>query len=131
MSLIKQVENKTHEYVRKGGKDNRKQQRARMLAFAAFASTIGAREMGQVGATHVIRYWKAHRELSDATLYSHWLAIRELWVIFGKSGEPPRPRKKAPSKVQISLKDKLFGRGMGANSPHGDNNTNSTQELDA
>lgn len=123
MSLVKQVERLTDNYVRKGGKDNRKQQRARMLAFAALASTMGAREMGQVGATHVVRYWKAHRALSDATLYSHWLAIRELWAIFGKSGEPPRPRKKEPLKAQISLKEKLFG-GMGANSPHGDNNTN-------
>lgn len=131
MSLIKQVERKTDDYVRKGGKDNRKQQRSRMLAFAALASTMGAREMGQVGATHVVRYWKAHRALSDSTLYSHWLAIRELWVIFGKPGEPPRPRKKEPLVAKTSLKDKLFGRGMGANSPHGDNNASSTQDLDA
>ena len=117
MSLVKDVEVKTHEYARKGGKDNRRQQRARMIAFAAHAQALGAREMGQVGATHVIRYWKAHRDLSDATLYSHWLAIRELWTIYGKSDQPPRPRKKIEQqKPSVSLKEKLFGR---SNVTHG------------
>lgn len=94
MSLLKDVERLTENYVRKGGKDNRRQQRSRMLAFAVHASTLGAREMGQVGAIHVIRYWKAHRGLSDATLYNHWLAICELWRLCGKAGEPPQPKKK-------------------------------------
>lgn len=109
MSLVKKVEELTNEYVRKGGKENRKQQRSRMLAFAAHASTLGAREMGQVGATHVVRYWKANRDLSDATLYSHWLAIKELWRLSGKPLAPPHPRKKEPPQVKISLKEKLFG----------------------
>ena len=93
MKLQQQVQELTRAYVRKGGKDNRRQQTARMLAFAAHCEALGAREMGQVGATHVIRYWKASTGLSDATRYSHWLAIRELWGLAGKPGEPPRPFK--------------------------------------
>ncbi|MEZ2782519.1 hypothetical protein [Comamonas jiangduensis] len=113
MSLVKKVEELTNEYVRKGGKDNRMQQRSRMLAFAAHASTLGAREMGQVGAMHVVRYWKAHRHLADSTLKQHWHAIQVLWVLSGKAGEPPLPWKKKPLEAPLSLKEKLFGRGDG------------------
>ena len=113
MSLVQQVERLTDNYVRKGGKDNRKQQRSRMLAFAAYASELGAKEIGQVGATHVVRYWKAHRDLADSTLYSHWLALVELWRLSGKAGEPPLPWKKKPEKAPLTLKEKLFGRGYG------------------
>ena len=91
MKLLEEVENLSRGYVRKGGKDNRRQQAARMMAFAAHCEAIGAREMGQIGATHVIRYWKASTGLSDTTRYSHWLAIRELWKLAGKPNEPPRP----------------------------------------
>ena len=79
-------------YVRKGGKENRRQQLARMQAFAAFCEVMGASELGQVGGRHVVAYWKANRGLSDATLYSHWLAIRHLWRLSCKAGEPPKPR---------------------------------------
>ena len=48
--------------------------------------------MGQVGARHVISYWKASEGLSDATRYAHWLAIQELWRAANKVEEPPRPR---------------------------------------
>lgn len=98
MSLIKQVEALTSGYARKGGKDNRKQQRRRMLAFAAHASTLGAREMGQVGATHVVRYWKAHRHLADSTLKQHWHALQVLWALSGKAGDPPLHGRKSHSK---------------------------------
>lgn len=93
MNLQNQVEILTRAYVRKGGKDNRRQQRARMMAFAAHCEALGAREMGQMGPIHVVRYWKASTGLSDATRYSHWLAIRELWRLAGMPGEPPRPFK--------------------------------------
>ena len=91
MKLQQQVQTLARAYVRKGGKDNRRQQAARMLAFAAHCEALGAREIGQVGATHVIRYWKALEGLADTTRYSHWLAIRELWKLAGKPSDPPRP----------------------------------------
>ena len=82
----------THEYARKGGKGNRRQQRGRMLAFAAHAATLGAQSLGQVGRRHVISYWKTHRALAPTTAYHHWLALCELWRLAGKTDEPPRPR---------------------------------------
>ena len=96
MKLSQQVQELTMAYVRKGGKDNRRQQAARMLAFAAHCEALGAREMGQVGATHVIRYWKASEGLSGTTRYSHGLASREFWKLAGKPTEPPRPFKVGP-----------------------------------
>ena len=96
MKLQQQVQTLAHGYTRKGGKDNRRQQTARMLAFAAHAEAAGAFEMSQVGGAHVVNYWRALRAsggLADSTLYSHWLAIRELWRLAGKPGEPPRPLK--------------------------------------
>lgn len=95
MKLRHQVEQLAHAYKSKGGKDNRRQQTARMMAFAAHAESLGALEMGQVGCRHVVSYWRALRAsggFADSTLYSHWLAIRELWRLAGKSGEPPKPR---------------------------------------
>ena len=97
MRLLKEVEALSHAYVRKGGKDNRRQQRARMLAFAEHAAASGAHSLGQLGKAHVIDYWKSHREFAASTAYSHWLAIRDLWQLAGKVGEPPRPRPPATS----------------------------------
>lgn len=99
MKLIHQVEALTRPYAAKGGKDNRRQQRARMMAFATHCAAHGAAEMGQVGARHVVSYWKASIALSGPTRYSHWLAIRELWRLSGKVGDPPRPHK--PEELQV------------------------------
>ncbi len=107
MNLVQQVEQLTDEYVRKGGKRSRNDRRALMIAFASHAAASGAHGMGQVGATHVIRYWKAHRGLKDATLRNHWYALCDLWELANKPGHPPKPR---PAGV------------MGA-SPHGDQST--------
>jgi|JI10StandDraft_1071094.scaffolds.fasta_scaffold749288_2 hypothetical protein len=91
MKLVFEVQKLTQGYSRTGGKDNRKQQRARMLGFAEHAARSGATSLEQVGRLHVITYWKSHRDLSDKTLYSHWLAIRDLWKLSGKLHQPPRP----------------------------------------
>jgi hypothetical protein len=91
MSLYADVYAMTHDYVRKGGKRNRNQQRNRILEFVKFIEKRGVCSLGQIGERHVIQYWKKNRNLSDATLYSHWLAIRVLWELCGKSGEPPKP----------------------------------------
>lgn len=91
MKILQEVEILSRGYVRKGGKDNRRQQRARMLAFAAFCAGEGAHSLAQVGAAHVIRYWRATQHLSDATRYNHWRAFCVLWTLCSKSTEPPKP----------------------------------------
>ena len=107
MMIVREVEQLTRSYVRKGGKDNRKQQRNRMIVFAEFAATKGANSIGQVGTGHVVDYWKSHRELAPTTAYSHWLAIKALWRLAGKPGEPPRPRGDMPVKGPPQKTEKI------------------------
>lgn len=90
--LVEQVRHLTSGYARKGGKDNRQQQRQRMIAFAVHAESLGACDLGQVGGRHVVTYWRQRRHLEPMTLYSHHRAIVTLWQLAGKPGLPPRPR---------------------------------------
>lgn len=92
MKMLEPISDKLHAYAAKGHKGNRSQQVARIHAFAQHAYNLGARSLGQVGATHVIRYWKANRHRTDGTLYNHWLALCLLWEMSGKPGTPPEPR---------------------------------------
>lgn len=91
--LTNQIKVLSNGYVRKGGKQNRKQQQKRMLAFGIFCSAEGATSIGQVGAKHVIRYWKSESMLdkSDATRLQHYYALKSLWELAGKHGSPPKP----------------------------------------
>lgn len=93
--LLDQLHEATHAWAAKGHKANRARQRRMMMAFAGHAEALGAREKGQVGGRTVIAYFKALRAANRAyaTQMDHWRAIRELWQLWGKPGEPPRPFK--------------------------------------
>jgi len=92
MSLQREIRLLTHDYVAKGGKQNRRKQAKRMIALGALAEQKGCRRVGELGKKHVIAFYAENRSLSDAVLYQHWLAFRELWSILGKNKEPPEPR---------------------------------------
>lgn len=83
---------RTRGWGRKGGKSNRRQQANRMMAFAKFVAAQGVRTSDELGKGHVVAYWRSTRGLSDGTLLNHWYAIRALWGLLGKPGEPPKPR---------------------------------------
>jgi hypothetical protein len=89
--LVEQVQTLARGYVRKGGKMNRKQQAARMVAFASHCEGLGAVEMGQVGANHVLSYYRATAALNASTRYNHYRALVTLWQLAGKAGLPPEP----------------------------------------
>ena len=65
------------------------------MALAGHADARGAREEGQGGRRTVIADFMALRAANRAyaTQMDHWRAIRELWQLWGKPGEPPRPFK--------------------------------------
>lgn len=94
MRLSHQVMQATHAWVAKGRKASRQRQRRMMLAFAEIAEAQGARHPGQVGAKTAIAYWRAMRRdgKAYATQLDHWRALRELWRLWGKDAEPPKPR---------------------------------------
>lgn len=79
-------------YDRKGGKRNRRQQLRRACAVADWIQQhCQVSHVDQLGKGHIIRFWKAHRELEDSTAYGYWCALRHLWLALGKTGQPPRP----------------------------------------
>ncbi|NLD01422.1 MAG: hypothetical protein GX673_11690 [Gammaproteobacteria bacterium] len=80
----------TRNYVRSGGKDNRRQQLKRMLAFTKFCRDDGAVRLAQIGQKHVMDYYRHNKHLSYPTIYNHFLAIAKLFDLSGKK-EPPRP----------------------------------------
>lgn len=100
--LVEQVQTLARGYVRKGGKMNRKQQAARMVAFASHCEGLGAVEMGQVGANHVLSYYRATTSLSASTRYNHYRALVALWKLAGKAGLPPEPT--APGSTMATQK---------------------------
>lgn len=80
-------------WVRKGGKQYRRRQARRMAAFLDYVQKrpdLRVEDLRQLGARHVIAWWKANRELSPSTLQGHWQALAKLWFWLGK-GTPPRP----------------------------------------
>lgn len=93
-TLAKSAEKYFRDYVRGGGKDNRKKQVARMIEFLDWAESVdNVRALHGLGKNHVIGFWKSHRELSEATAYKYWLAISKLWEWLGKHEAPPKPFK--------------------------------------
>lgn len=89
--IVTEVAKLTVGYVRRGGKDNRQQQRKRMIAFATFCAQLGARNLAEVGHRHVKLYWRSIAQYSPRTRYAHWLALRDLWALSGKTGCPMPP----------------------------------------
>lgn len=90
MNLREEVLYLTRNYVKSGGKDNRRQQLKRILAFTKFCHDNGAATLQQIGKRHVMSYYRHNKHLSYATLYNHFLAIATLFDLAGKK-EPPRP----------------------------------------
>ncbi len=94
LTLAKQAEKFFMDYVRGGGKQNRKKQVVRIIEFLDWIeSTEKVNSLQGIGKNHVIGFWKSHRDLSDATAYKYWLALCKLWEWLGKHETPPKPFK--------------------------------------
>jgi len=94
LTLAKQAEKFFMDYVRGGGKQNRKKQVTRIIEFLDWIeSTEKVISLHGIGKNHVIGFWKSHRDLSDATAYKYWLGLCKLWEWLGKHEEPPKPFK--------------------------------------
>lgn len=91
----KELKAHTHDYVRRGGKENRRKQVSRIIKFLRFTdSNEKITSLQRLGKRHVIEFWKANRDLSEKTANDYWLGICELWGWIGKPDEPPKPHKK-------------------------------------
>jgi hypothetical protein len=86
----------THDYVRRGGKQNRRKQVSLIVDFLEYtAAQERVTSLHRIGARQVIRFWKAHRELSENTAYDYWLGLCKLWEWTGKPGKPPKPHQRS------------------------------------
>ena len=91
--MEKWVREKSHVYVRHGGKTAR---RAMVKRLITALEDIAANERGvkypnQVGRAHIHKYYARHQNLSPTTLRDHFYAFRLLWELLGRPGDPPKP----------------------------------------
>ena len=85
-------------YLRHGGKTSRRAMVQRLITICEEIQSYesGVKLPPQIGKAHIHRYWHRQQRLSPVTLRDHWYALRLLWELLGRSGEPPRP----PQKVE-------------------------------
>ena len=89
---VSELQAHTHDYVRRGGKQNRKKQVALIMDFLEYTdSTEKLTSLHRLGKRHVINFWKSHRNLSDKVAYDYWLGICKLWTWIDKPEKPPKP----------------------------------------
>ena len=82
----------THDYVRRGGKQNRKKQVSLIIDFLEYTdSTEKISSLNRLGKRHVINFWKSHRNMSEKVSYDYWLGICKLWLWIDKPDKPPKP----------------------------------------
>lgn len=89
--IVQEIKNLSRDYVRSGGKTNRRQQYKRMLEFGLFCrDNLQTPNMAAVGERHVVRYYKSIDDLSHSTRMSHYYALKTLFLLAGKL-PPVRP----------------------------------------
>jgi DNA-binding XRE family transcriptional regulator len=89
---VSELQSHTHDYVRLGGKLNRKKQVSLIIDFLEYTdSTEKLTSLHRLGKRHVINFWKSHRNLSDKVAYDYWLGICKLWLWIDKPDKPPKP----------------------------------------
>lgn len=89
--IVQEIKNLTRDYVRQGGRTNRRQQHRRMLEFGLFCrDSLQTPNLTAVGKRHLIRYYKSIDSFSDATRLSHYYALKTLFSLAGKT-VPAKP----------------------------------------
>jgi hypothetical protein len=89
---VEELQTHTHDYVRRGGKQNRKKQVSLIMDFLEYTdSTEKLSSLHRLGKRHVINFWKSHRNMSEKVSYDYWLGICKLWVWIDKPEKPPKP----------------------------------------
>ena len=84
--IMQEIKTLTRDYVRKGGKTNRRQQHRRMLEFGLFCrDNLQTPNLDAVGKRHVVSYYKSLKKLSNATRLSHYYALKTLFSLVGKA----------------------------------------------
>lgn len=84
--IPRDIRHALHQHARKGGKTARRRQVKRAEEFVDWCGC----NPYQTGRGHVRRYFRA-KGFAPSTARDHWYAIRLLWRVMGRPGEPPKP----------------------------------------
>lgn len=90
MELQSQFKRSTRDFVRSGGKANRRMQIKRMERFITHCRQLGATRMEHIGKRHIMSYYQEIDHLSASTKLNHYYAVKKLMrlnLLF----DPPKP----------------------------------------
>jgi hypothetical protein len=87
-----ELEHRLRLHCRKGGKTSRRRQADRLRQFLDFCRSTGVKAPDQVGRRHVYEWYESLPSAAPATLRDRYYAVRLLWEILGRAGDPPKPR---------------------------------------
>ena len=82
-------------FLKHGGKKNRNVEVRRMEKVCEFNQI---KYIDQLGSKHIIAFYKANRDLSDATLTAYNYALKHLYKLLGRTSRPPKPNLKSCKK---------------------------------
>ena len=104
MSLYSEASRKLRNFTTKGSPNDRKRKKANIFKFIEFAQKRGVHHLNELGARHVVSYWKhlRHTEsLADKTLGDHRRAIMALWEKLDRPEDGvPKPWTRAETAVR-------------------------------
>lgn len=84
--LTRELNHKLHIYKSRGGKTSRKRSARRMLEFIHWCNCSAH----QTGKKHVHKFFE-EKNFASSTARDYWYAIKTLWELMGRDGEPPKP----------------------------------------
>ena len=84
--LTRELNHKIHLYKSRGGKASRRRSAQRMLEFVNWCNC----EAHQTGKKHVHKFIEG-KNFAPSTARDYWYAIKTLWELMGRVGEPPKP----------------------------------------
>lgn len=94
MRISDNVKRQINDYLRHGGKTNRRQQVARLMSALRWIGQTHPMVQfpEQVGRKHVVAFWRNNRHMAPATAQGYWRVFRLLWQWLGRPDTPPPPR---------------------------------------
>jgi len=84
--LTRELNHKIHLYKSRGGKTSRKRAAGRMLEFVDWCNC----DAHQTGKKNVHKFFD-EKKFAPSTARDYWYAIKTLWQLMDRAGEPPKP----------------------------------------
>lgn len=83
-----QKDRRCYMFLRHGGKKNRRNVVAMINRVCEFSDI---HHVEQLGKKQIIAFYKSHKHLSHTTLRNYFYAMKLLYKMLGRKGDPPEP----------------------------------------